>query len=134
LEVLIAQVVNAHLSRSTQDNQQMLDQQSRQNSELQDYLSTVGQLPTNPDPAADTAAQAKTLTVLPDLNPDQKRTVVQFLYQADLIGKDDPRIRLFYADLTSANTSRGPTPKTISSCWTTLVCGALTWGTPTSNT
>src|SRR5919112_870675 len=48
LGVLIAQVVNAHLTRSTQENQQVLDQQSRQNSELQSYLSTVGELPTNP--------------------------------------------------------------------------------------
>src|ERR687890_1441621 len=103
LGVLIAQVVNAHLTRTTQENQQILDQQSRQNSELQSYLSNVGELPTNPDPAADTAAQAQTLTVLPDLNPEQKRTVMQFLYQADLINKDNPRIRLFYADLTSAN-------------------------------
>jgi uncharacterized protein YjbI with pentapeptide repeats len=103
LGVLIAQVVNAHLARTTQENQQMLDEQSRQNSELQDYLSTVGELPTNPDPAADTSAQAQTLTVLPDLDPDQKRTVMQFLYQAGLIDKDNPRVRLFYADLTSAN-------------------------------
>src|SRR5215217_5125234 len=101
--VLIAQVVNAHLTRTTQENQQLLDQEARQNSELQSYLSTVGELPTNPDPAADTAAQAQTLTVLPDLDPEQKRTVMQFLYQADLINKDNPRIRLFYADLTSAN-------------------------------
>jgi uncharacterized protein YjbI with pentapeptide repeats len=103
LGVLIAQIVNAHLTRTTQENQQTLDQEARQNSELQDYLSTVGELPTNPDPAADTAAQAQTLTVLPDLDPDQKRTVMQFLYQADLINKDNPRIGLFYADLTSAN-------------------------------
>jgi uncharacterized protein YjbI with pentapeptide repeats len=63
----------------------------------------VAELLSNPDPAADTSAQAQTLTVLPDLEPDQKRTVMQFLYQADLIDKDNPRIRLFYADLTSAN-------------------------------
>src|SRR5215204_3358633 len=103
LGVLIAQVVNAHLTSSTQENQQLLDQEARQNSELQNYLSTVGELPTNRDPAADTAAQAQTLTVLPDLDPDQKRTVMQFLYQADLINKENPRIRLYYADLTSAN-------------------------------
>src|SRR5215204_5270308 len=105
LGVLIAQVVNAHLTSSTQENQQLLDQEARQNSELQNYLSTVGELPTNRDPAADTAAQAQTLTVLPDLDPDQKRTVMQFLYQADLINKDNPRIKLFYADLTSADLS-----------------------------
>src|SRR5215217_7312645 len=103
LGVLIAQIVNTHLTRTTQENQQLLDQEARQNYELQSYLSTVGELPTNPDPAADTAAQAQTLTVLPDLDPEQKRTVMQFLYQADLINKDNPRIRLFYADLTSAN-------------------------------
>src|ERR671921_2285944 len=103
LGVLIAQVVNAHLTRTTQENQQLLDQEARQNSELQSYLSALGELPTNPDPAADTAAQAQTLTVLPHLDPHQKRTVMQFLYQADLINKDNPRIRLFYADLTSAN-------------------------------
>src|SRR4051812_20079709 len=81
----------------------MLDEKARRNSELQSYLSTVGALPSNPDPAADTSAQAQTLTVLPDLSPEQKRTVMQFLYQADLINKDNPRIKLFYADLTSAN-------------------------------
>ena len=102
LGVLIAQFVNAHLTRTTQENQQVLDQESRQNSELQSYLSNVAELPSNRDPAADTSAQAQTLTVLPDLDPDQKRTVVQFLYQAGLIDKDNPRIRLFYADLTSA--------------------------------
>src|SRR5919112_1138423 len=103
LGVLIAQVVNAHLTRTTQENQQLLDQEARQNSELQSYLSTVGELPTNPDPAADTAAQAQTLTVLPHLYPEQKRTVMQFLYQADLINKDNPRISLFYADLSDAD-------------------------------
>jgi uncharacterized protein YjbI with pentapeptide repeats len=103
LGVLIAQIVNAHLTSSTQENQQLLDQEARQNSELQSYLSTVGELPSNPDPAADTSAQAQTLTVLPDLSPEQKRTVMQFLYQAGLINKDNPRIKLFYADLTSAN-------------------------------
>jgi uncharacterized protein YjbI with pentapeptide repeats len=63
----------------------------------------VGKLPTNPDPAADAAAQAQTLTVLPDFSGDQERAVMQFLYQAGLINKDNPRIWLFYADLTSAN-------------------------------
>jgi uncharacterized protein YjbI with pentapeptide repeats len=101
--VLITQIVNTHLTRTTQENQQLLDQEARQNSELQSYLSALGELPSNPDPAADTAAQAQTLTVLPHLDPEQKRTVMQFLYQANLINKDNPRIRLFYADLTSAN-------------------------------
>jgi uncharacterized protein YjbI with pentapeptide repeats len=103
LGVLIAQGVNAHLTRTTQENQQVLDQESRQNSELQSYLGTVGELPSETDPAADTSAQAQTLTVLPDLDPHQKRTVMQFLYQADLINKDNPRIRLFYADLSDAD-------------------------------
>src|SRR5215210_1546401 len=101
--VLIAQDVNAHLTRTTQEKQQQRDEEARRNSELQSYLSTVGELPSNPDPAADTSAQAQTITVLPDLSPDQKRTVMQFLYQADLINKDNPRIRLYYADLASAN-------------------------------
>jgi uncharacterized protein YjbI with pentapeptide repeats len=103
LGVLITQTVNTHLTRTTQENQQILDQKSRQNSELQSYLSTVRELPTDPNPAADTAAQAQTITVLPDLDPEQKRTVMQFLYQAGLINKDNPRIGLFYADLTSAD-------------------------------
>src|SRR3954447_20725888 len=101
--VLIAQTVNAHLTNSTQENQRMQDEKARLNSELQNYLYTVGNLPTNPDPAADTSAQAQTLTVLPDLSGEQKRTVMQFLYQAGLITKDKPRISLYYADLTSAN-------------------------------
>ncbi len=105
LGVLITQIVNTHLTRTTQENQQLLDQEARQKSELQSYLSALGELPSNPDPAADTSAQAQTLTVLPDLDSEQKRTVMQFLYQAGLINKDNPRIRLFYADLTSANLS-----------------------------
>src|SRR5919107_3192956 len=103
LGVLITQIVNTHLTRTTQENQQLLDQEARQNSELQSYLSALGELPSNPDPAADTAAQAQTLTVLPDLHLEQKRTVMQFLYQADLINKGNPRIRLFYADLSDAD-------------------------------
>lgn len=101
--ILITQIVNTQLTSSTQQVQQQLDEEARRNSELQSYLSTVGELPSNPDPAADISAQAQTLTVLPDLSPDQKRTVMQFLYQADLINKDNPRIKLFYANLTSAN-------------------------------
>jgi uncharacterized protein YjbI with pentapeptide repeats len=101
--VLMTQIVNTHLTSSTQENQQVLDQEARQNSELQSYLSTVGELPSNRDPAADTSAQAQTLTVLPDLSGEQKRTIMQFLYQAGLINKDNPRIKLYYADLTSAN-------------------------------
>ena len=101
--VLITQIVNTQLTSSTQQVQQQLDEEARRNSELQSYLSTVGELPSNPDPAADISAQAQTLTVLPDLSPDQKRTVMQFLYQANLINKDNPRIKLFYANLTSAN-------------------------------
>src|SRR5947209_15652799 len=75
----------------------------RHHFELQSYLSTVGELPTDSDRAKDTSAQAQTLTVLPDLKPEQKRTVMQFLYQAGLIDRDNPRIKLFYANLTSAD-------------------------------
>ena len=91
--VLIAQTVNSHLTSCNQKNQHLLD-----------YLSTVGELPSNSaDPAKDTAVQAQTLTILPDLSGEQKRTVMQFLYQANLINKDNPRIKLYYADLTSAD-------------------------------
>jgi uncharacterized protein YjbI with pentapeptide repeats len=90
--VLITQGVNTQLS-----------QQTRQNTELQDYLATVGELPSNPDSGAAAAVQAQTLTLLPNLNPEQKRTVIQFLYQANLINKDNPRIGLFFADLSSAD-------------------------------
>jgi uncharacterized protein YjbI with pentapeptide repeats len=89
---LIAQGFNAQLS-----------QQTKQHTELQDYLATVGKLPSNPDPGADASVQAQTLTLLPDLTPEQKRTVIQFLYQANLINKDNPRIGLFFADLSAAD-------------------------------
>ena len=48
LRVLIAQFVNAHLTRTTQENRQVLDQESRQNSKLQSYLSSVAELLSNP--------------------------------------------------------------------------------------
>jgi hypothetical protein len=47
----------------TQEHQRQLDREDRKNSELQSYLSTAAELPANPDPAADTSAQAQTLTV-----------------------------------------------------------------------
>jgi uncharacterized protein YjbI with pentapeptide repeats len=89
---LVAQGVNAQLNQQTQRTTQ-----------LRDYLSAAGELPSNPDPGAAASVQAQTLTLLPQLSPDQKRTLLQFLYQANLINKDNPRIKLYYADLTSAN-------------------------------
>jgi uncharacterized protein YjbI with pentapeptide repeats len=40
---------------------------------------------------------------LPDLSGEQKRTVMQFLYQAGLIDKDNPRISLYHADLKGSD-------------------------------
>jgi uncharacterized protein YjbI with pentapeptide repeats len=50
-----------------------------------------------------TLARARTLTVLGSLGPDRKRSVVQFLYESDLIRQGNPIVDLENADLSEAD-------------------------------
>lgn len=51
-------------------------------------------------------ARVRTLTVLPSLDGKRKRSVLQFLYEANLIDKDKPVVDLEGADLSHADLRR----------------------------
>ena len=48
-------------------------------------------------------ARVRTLTVLPRLDANRKRSVLQFLHESDLINGDKRTINLWEANLTGAN-------------------------------
>jgi flagellar basal body-associated protein FliL len=85
-----------------------------QDDALQSYLNQMGQLLLDKDTQllhpeegddARTLARAWTLTVLPTLDGNRKRRVLQFLYEAGLIDKERPIVGLRGADLRGANLS-----------------------------
>jgi flagellar basal body-associated protein FliL len=85
-----------------------------QDDALQSYLNQMGQLLLDKDTQllhpeegddARTLARAWTLTVLPTLDGNRKRSVLQFLYEAALIDKELPIVGLRGADLRGADLS-----------------------------
>jgi hypothetical protein len=85
-----------------------------QDDALQSYLNQMGQLLLDkdtqllhPDEGDDarTLARAWTLTVLPTLDGNRKRSVLQFLYEAGLIDKERPIVDLTGADLRGGGLS-----------------------------
>ena len=86
----------------------------RQDDTLQAYLDGMSQLLTDKERPLHRAsvgdslsmvARARTLTVLPTLNANRKRSVLQFLYEAGLIDKEHPIVDLTGADLRGADLS-----------------------------
>jgi flagellar basal body-associated protein FliL len=89
-------------------------EQRAQDDALQSYLNQMGQLLLDKDTQllhpeegddARTLARAWTLTVLPTLDGNRKRRVLQFLYEAGLIDKEHPIVGLRGADLRGADLS-----------------------------
>jgi Pentapeptide repeats (8 copies) len=85
-----------------------------QDDALQSYLNQMGQLLLEKDTQllhpeegddARTLARAWTLTVLPTLDGNRKRRVLQFLYEAGLIDKERPIVDLTGADLRGGDLS-----------------------------
>jgi flagellar basal body-associated protein FliL len=89
-------------------------EQRAQDDALQSYLNQMGQLLLDKDTQllhpeegddARTLARAWTLTVLPTLDGNRKRRVLQFLYEAGLIDKEHPIVGVRGADLRGADLS-----------------------------
>jgi uncharacterized protein YjbI with pentapeptide repeats len=115
--VLIAYWFSRSENRRTQEiaNQQRtlerkIADDRRQDDMLQAYLDGMSQLLTDkarplrrarPGDNLSVVARARTLTVLPRLDGDRKRSVLQFLYESDLITKGRATL-----DLTGANLER----------------------------
>jgi uncharacterized protein YjbI with pentapeptide repeats len=104
------------LLAAAQENIQQQAEESRaqdaQDEALQTYIEGMGNLvldegllTSQEDEEVRTLARARTLTVLGQVDGARKRSVVQFLYEAQLIQKDKPIVPLSGADLTDADLS-----------------------------
>ena len=90
--------------------EQLLEEQRAQDTALQTYLDQMGALILeenlrNSERRSEvrTLARARTLTVLGRLDPERKRSAIQFLYESYLIDKADPIVDLSNADLRSVD-------------------------------
>ena len=98
--------------RAMSDRQ--IEEQRAQDAALQAYLDQMSQLMLAGDlrdskegsEVRRTLARARTQTVLGQLDSDRKASVVQFLYEASLIKKEDPVLNLSHVGLRSANLSQ----------------------------
>jgi uncharacterized protein YjbI with pentapeptide repeats len=99
------------------NSEQAIEEQRAQDAALQAYLDQMSQLMLNgklrnseEDSEVRTLARARTRTVLARLDGHRKGSVVQFLYEASLIDKENPvvslsDVRLRGADLSGADLS-----------------------------
>ncbi len=92
--------------------QQQAEEQRAQDEALQAYIERMGNLvldegllTSQEDEEVRTLARARTLTILGRVDGARKRSVVQFLYESQLIQKDKPIVSLSGADLTDADLS-----------------------------
>ncbi len=90
--------------------QLQIEEDRAQEEALQSYLDTMGDLLLNENlleseywSKEQNLARARTLTVLSNLDPARKTTVVQFLYEARLIEVGNHKVELVGADLSGAN-------------------------------
>jgi uncharacterized protein YjbI with pentapeptide repeats len=86
-----------------------------QDEAVQAYLDQMGQMLLSEDrplrqpnegAEARTLARARTLTVLTRVDGERKRSVMQFLYESNLIDKDDAALKLDGANLSGAKLAR----------------------------
>src|SRR5829696_309696 len=98
------------LAAAQENIQQQAEESRAQDEALQAYLEGMGNLlldegllTSQEDEEVRTLARARTLTILGRVDGARKRSVVQFLYESQLIEKDQPIVRLSGADLSGAD-------------------------------
>src|SRR5918998_579255 len=101
------------LNRAQSERQQATEEQRARNAALQAYLDHVGGLladkklsASQSDEDARTVARARTLTVLNSLAPAGKRSILLFLYQSNLISREQTIVDIEGANLSRANLGR----------------------------
>jgi uncharacterized protein YjbI with pentapeptide repeats len=97
-------------SAQQDSRQQAIEDQRAQDVALQAYFDQMGALMleenlrhSERDSEPRTLARARTVTVLGRLDPERKRSAVQFLYESSLIDEADPVVDLSNADLSSVD-------------------------------
>src|SRR5215204_2909616 len=112
--ILYQQQVGINLAQRDAEQKQEIEDQQRQETLIQTYFDDVGELLLNKEqplreaqPTDDVSilAGAKTLSVLEELDPRRKKSVMHFLLDARLIQKDAPIIKLARADLSDIDLS-----------------------------
>jgi uncharacterized protein YjbI with pentapeptide repeats len=103
-------LINLRLTRRNLKQQRELEDQRAHETALQNYLEQVGTLlierplrGANPGDNLSTVVRAQTLAVLEGLEPDRKRILLQFLYEAGLIHRGKPVVSLMSANLRGAD-------------------------------
>jgi uncharacterized protein YjbI with pentapeptide repeats len=100
---------NQEALRDQLNHQQELEQRRTQDAALQAYFEQIGDLLTNHSLTSTTRedvrrlASAQTLTVLAALDRSRKKMVLQFLYGAGLINRDQPIVLLRHANLSDTD-------------------------------
>ena len=112
--VIVGSIFTASQSRS----QQEVEKQRAQEEALQAYLGGMESLVLNEDlhnagsgEEVSALARARTLTALERLDPDRKVSVLQFLYESDLISGGNVVVNLYGADLSKADLEGAMLPK-----------------------
>src|SRR5215218_3481657 len=103
-------LVGVLLAEAQENIQQQAEESRAQDEALQAYLEGMGNLlldegllTSQEDEEVRTLARARTLTILGRVDGARKRSVVQFLYESQLIEKDQPIVSLSGADLRVAD-------------------------------
>jgi hypothetical protein len=98
-------------NQQQRERELQIAEQRAQDEALQGYLEQISHLLTDkerplrrakPGDDLSTVARARTLTVLPRLDRERKRSVMQFLYESGLIYKDSLVLDMSEADLRGA--------------------------------
>jgi hypothetical protein len=117
LDLLIVGLVIAAggilLNRSARNRQQAIARANRQQETLQSYYDKLADLLLDYELKKDTEkgreaqdiARARTLATLRALDSDRKGWLLKFLYESELINRDNPIVSLVSADLLGANLS-----------------------------
>src|SRR5918994_16250 len=108
--VFTTQMVSISLDERRALEARDIEAQRSHETALQNYIKAVGELliekplrEAGQDDTLSTVVRAQTLSVLEGLDPDRKRTLLQFLHESGLIRKDKRVVSLGGADLTEAN-------------------------------
>jgi uncharacterized protein YjbI with pentapeptide repeats len=130
--VFTTQMVSISLDERRALEARDIEAQRAHETALQNYIKAVGELliekplrEAGQDDNLSTVVRAQTLSVLEGLDPDRKRTLLQFLHESGLIRKDKRVVSLGAADLREANL-RGARLREANLSWANLSGAYLT--------